>query len=215
MPHQPLASKAVIRLRESAYAGPGAVLLLVVALVLGMDAYGRSSRSYAEGHTVYHVESPQEAVAVWRTLGLRGRVLVNVDEYLTVDLEYEWLPPVMEALDREDTTLPVEATSVVGVSMYSSIARKVFHVVPDADWPRVSSGLASRPELAKEHGGYRLVVDGVPIIVTRARDLPRLAEPVIVYVNDDFAPRIDRAVLDRLTSDPNVADVVVRVGGEG
>ncbi len=191
--------------------GPIAALLATLLLIVAFDFTGRSSRTFEPGLSTYDVATPAEATGVWRSLGLHGRTLVNIDHHLAIDPENASLNAVIEALDAEAEILPADETNIIGVALSSGVARRVVHIVTDASWPVASERLEAVPEVTREGQGYRLVKDGAPIVVTRLRDLPDLGERAIVYVNSDVVPDHDPQLLEALVGDPATADVVIRV----
>ncbi|HSN16336.1 MAG TPA: hypothetical protein VLT61_17005, partial [Anaeromyxobacteraceae bacterium] len=151
--------------------GLDALLLAALGLVaLLAIAVGRSGRVYATAPNATRCASPEEALSVWRERGVRGRVLVHFARSIAMDSEPG--PP-----SRRDYLLH---------ALDEGVVRSVVHVVPDEAWPEVALRLGAMSGALRDGERFQLRKAGVPIVVTRRSDLPRLREPVLVTIEGDL-----------------------------
>ena len=65
--------------------------------------------------------------------------------------------------------------------------RVLYHVLPDSAWPEVEQNLKRFPVYTYDQGVFRVTVfDGIPLYVTRVRDMPRIDEEVLLHINSSL-----------------------------
>lgn len=183
----------------------GAVLLFAAAAA-GLAWHGARSRVFAPAPVTRLVASQAEASALWRGLGLRGRTLLWFDDY----------PMALLALDpgQPGTADPSDA---MGHAIQHNVIRRAYLVLPEARWARFRERAALYlplqpvPEAPAPVALHTL--SGIPFVAVTPSSLPRLDEPVLVWVNGALydLPQAAAALQARGLT----ADVVVALQGGG
>lgn len=148
----------------------GVLLLFTVLLLLSLDRLGKNSRRYLSHHTSFPVSTVAEPYRIWRDKGVRGRILIHFDRKIRAD-------SVTKELQGK-----VTEENYIYRAIADNVVRTVYHVIPDAEWGAVNKNL---DEQGATHwqGGFRMLLEGTPIIVIRQADLPTLDEQVLVNLN--------------------------------
>lgn len=179
------------------------LLVLVVAQVVGVRG-----RTALPEQQVVEVTSAKEAYTAVKELGVRGRVLVLLDDRSRI-VPRTWMATFMESLSDRSVEPPVMSHNLTSAFVYSGVAREVYFVPPDGSWDAELERMGRRPDALPEGNGARARFFGVPVHLTRSADLPFFREKVIVYVSPEAESRYAPDVLAELT-DPRVSDVVIR-----
>ncbi len=130
---------------------------------------GHNARVVLPRAKIVHCADPVEALADWRAAGVRGRTLVHAARRISLD----------------NPSGPATPANFISQAVRDGIVRRIFHVIPSADWPEVEHNVKSLPGVLHSGETYRLVDKGMPIIVMRLADLHAVSESVIVDVDVD------------------------------
>ena len=154
------------------------ILLFFLSVLLFLTLYGRAYVSYAAQPVVKEISAPYYAFNAWRENKVHGRVLFLFDRYLSPDPE----PP-------DQSPLP---SNYIYLSLEENLINKVYHVVPDSAWPAIEKALEDA-SLQTRHNDilftkrdrfFRVIIaEGVPVIIVRLKDIPRIKERVLVNIN--------------------------------
>jgi len=147
--------------------------LILIACFAGMLALaertGRSGRVVLARERIVRCDSPKDALIEWRRAGVRGRILVHLARHISAD-------PAPGPLSDENYLYQ---------AIRENIVRRIYHVIPEADWPEVESHLHANPAAELSGGTFRVQIEGAPVIVLRLADLPDPGEPVLVDLDSD------------------------------
>ncbi len=135
---------------------------------------------------VFLFENHDQALAVWRQLGLRGRALVHVDAH-----------PDLNAVGGGE---PVTIANFVSAAAREGIVREIFWVIPDPSWCDGESRRAiarTLRRLARKHGPPAAALDagngclrtrlgGIPVTALTLAALPSFSEPILLDIDTDF-----------------------------
>lgn len=190
------------------FTGPLAALLILAVTIISLSRAGISSRSSLPGRTIYTVSKDEDALELWKRLGLRGRVLVYFgkggsiedDFYQSLNLRFG----VMERIAP-----PAGSRNFLILALYSNIFRKVYHVVPDSRWSGAEEKLSSYPFMAYNGRQFRYTIEGIPIIVTRLKYLPSSSEKAVLYIESPNMTDKDYSEANAFIKDPAFSDIVV------
>lgn len=144
-----------------------AMILFSVFALAGFWAYGVSKRTYLEKHSISRIGVPHEALGVWQSHGLRGRVLILFDEKLNARREVEGVTP----------------ENYVYRAIEGNIIRKIYHILPSSSWPRVEAAISRKLATARDRNGYRLTVEGTPLLIRHLDAFTPPAEEALVLIN--------------------------------
>jgi len=186
---------------KTAYTLAATVLLLVVLLALSV--HGRRNRIVAPGQADHAIGSPEEAYALWKGSGVRGRTLVLFDRY-----------PHIRGRAGYDGTPRLSSSNLVEFCVFENIVRKVYLVVPDDAWPEFLRDGRMRPLRAVrglERGLFLFNLIGIALIATTPSSLPHLEEAPLVYINAQVYD--EREARDLLARKRITSDSVVTVQG--
>ncbi|HEY6872952.1 MAG TPA: hypothetical protein VI298_09530 [Geobacteraceae bacterium] len=79
------------------------------------------------------------------------------------------------------------AENYVYVAAQKGVVRTIYHIVPDGAWSEVSRVLSGYKMVTSSGETFRMViVEGVPVVIMRMKDIPRLKEKVLVNINGDY-----------------------------
>jgi len=166
----------------AAMIAPWAVLGIVIAAAL---VAGRHGRRFLERPIAIECAAPQDALHAWRKIDARGRVLVHLDR------------PI--AMSSHAGAAPAE--SFVAAAVRENRIRRIYHVIPAAEWESAAANLRMIPD-AKAMGrsfGIRWTAVDLPIEVLRLSDLPSISEPVLLDADfDRYHPDEQRLLARRL-----------------
>lgn len=151
--------------------GASAGIILLFALILFFFMfYGTTKRIYLEPPEVVWLVNPVNSVNVWVEKGVKGRVLVLFDRKIHAS--------------QDETTLN-EHNFIYRAIMNNTI-RKIYHIVPDSSWKEVENTLTGSPLVTFSEGVFRTTIEGAPLSIMRAGNLPALKEKVLLHMNGDF-----------------------------
>jgi hypothetical protein len=154
-----------------------AIVLFFCVVLLLLSAQGARNRVFLTAPRIAVVPQPHDALAAWSASGVRGRILLLFDRSFNITY------PGSLAPDMTPDRLPV-ADNYVYLSTVRNITRMIYHVVPDAVWDRVSETLSEYPMVRFDGARFTMVVyDGIPLTVSRIRDLPSVPEQALVLIN--------------------------------
>jgi hypothetical protein len=189
--------------------GPLVALALVLAL---MQAVGLGTRRFVATQKVHVARTAAEGYAALRADGVRGRIVVLIDERSRV-VPRTWMATFMESLSDSTTAPPVMLHNSISALAYSGIARAVYFVPPGGQfWTRELQRFVTRPDALTVGSGALLQFNTVPVILTKPDDLPIFSEKIVVWLFEPVAPGYTSEYLSHVT-DPAIADVVVRMEG--
>lgn len=156
-------------------------LLLFAGAVLAVRAHGVRGRVSAAARSTHVVASPEQASLIWAEKGVRGRVLLLFDHY---PHGVAFAPP---------GAAPPSPADLVAHAVLHDVVRKVYFVVPDDAWDRVSRERATylplREAMELAEGFHLFTLSGIPMIALPASALPPLREEPLVYVNEELFDR--------------------------
>jgi hypothetical protein len=151
------------------------VLILVLTV---LSDKGERNRRIAVSPLYAGVSMMADALKLWESQGMRGRVLVLFDRRLNADST--------GGADLPASMLRETAENYVYVAYRKNIVRKVYHVIPDASWSDVEHKLTGNPYVERRGGGFRLTIEGMPVHIQRLQGLPVIDEPVLLIINQDL-----------------------------
>jgi hypothetical protein len=186
---------------------PVAILVLVL---LAAQAVGFGTRRYLPRQRVHVVSSAAEGYAALRSDGVRGRVVVLLDERTRM-VPRTWMATFMDSLSDTATPPPVMTYNSMSGLAYSGIARAIYFVPPAGGfWERELTRLSARPDSLPDGNGVRVRFNTVPVVLTKQSELPVFGEKIVVWL---FEPALEGYGSDfvRHITDPSIADVVVRM----
>jgi hypothetical protein len=168
------------------------------AVLLATSYAGHAGRREAPVPSVERLEALQDAVALWRRAGVRGRILVHFARSIGMGAEGA-------ALSAENYLERAAAEGLI---------RGVVHVIPDDAWSEVEARLAVRPGTERTDRGFRLWHAGEPILVVPRGALPPLGEPALVLVEGDRWSTAALQAIGAQLAGPLRADVVAWTAGD-
>lgn len=178
------------------YPGRLAASLAVLAafgLVVGaLTWHGRRGRVVAEGSDVLTVASPEQAAALLRMAGVRGRTLLLFDA----------VPRFRRLYEEATRGAAPGPDDWVEFSVFDNVVRRAFVVLPEAEWPafraRASAFRPLREVPASPAPTPLFTASGIALVVVTPGCLPALDEPALVYVDARrHRPAEVAALLDR------------------
>lgn len=177
------------------------LILLCAAALAGVNRYGEARRVYrpagaATAATVDRltVDTPEEAYAHWRTVGVRGRrILFFTGEWEKIAPERFFDVPLERnyplALFNYGTALEeqrLDRQSFLYVATVTGIVREMGIVLPEAIHRHLAEQARSAKNARFLDGAVSLTYHGLPRTFMTLRQLRAPAEPVLVYVGVSF-----------------------------
>ncbi len=159
--------------RNGWIAAGGLAFLCIVLLFLA--ARSDSGKHMGQGMQPQSVSKMSDALAVWESDRIKGRILVLFDRALNAD--------PTGSREFHLSNLRVTDENYIYLAFRKNLVRKVYHVVPNAAWDEVNHALAGNPYVQQRPGGFRIVIEGMPVMIQRLHDLPSITEPVLVAIN--------------------------------
>lgn len=167
-----------------------ALCILFFCSVFVVVKHGEVSRKFAPGNMVYTVNAPEKTYYIWKENNLKGRTLILFDSY-----------PHNMGLISYNGPPQLSTTNFVEFSIFQNIIRRVYLVVPEAEWRDFRNQKFVRPireasDLVK--GLYLYNQSGIPMIAVTPSSLPQIKEQLLVYINSKrFKTDEAQAVLTR------------------
>lgn len=175
--------------------GPAAAVALA-AVLLSASALGSASRIYGEDQVSIRERSPRGSFRrLWDT-GVRGRLLVVLAPRTGIE-NTRYFHPALRFLSDPATDPPVAGHNHLSMLEYTGVARALFMVIPEDDWPGVRAALLSRWDAVPDGPRVRVRLAGAPMTYTRLADLPAFREKVVVEIAGDVSS-FDRSALASL-----------------
>ncbi|MHB9003602.1 MAG: hypothetical protein ACYC6C_06000 [Coriobacteriia bacterium] len=187
---------------------PAVVFAVLLGLLAASVSTGSRGRVYLEAPRAHTATSAADAYRFLEESGVRGRVLVLLDDRSRI-VKGTWQAGLMDSLGDDGVEPPVMGHNITSSLIYAGIAREVYFIPPSASWDVEFARLAGRDDDIAEDTGLRVRFYGAAVHLTEADRLPEFDERVVVLLNGDIENEYDPAFLERIT-DPTVADVVVR-----
>lgn len=184
----------------------GVIVLLFVLTLVALDSYGKKRRVYvSEGMPAsVAIENPQDAYALWKSKGVKGRVLVLFGNY----------PHFIRSADYTGVR-EITSNNFVEYSAFINIVRKIYFVVPDEGWEekeRLNEVGVFRTVSGMERGLYLYNLVGIPIIATTPTSLPPLSDPPLVYINKKM---FDEAMILKVIASKGIKpDIIITYKGD-
>jgi hypothetical protein len=197
--------------------------LLLAATLVGLAAWGKSSRSAGPAVTigrgrveVISVPRPEDAFLTWSRRGYRGRVVVTFSRRLNfLETGETRLIPATSAFPVQVGNLSrlaekeLAKENFLSIAMKSGIARELVQVVPESEMAGKIAAAAAEG-VTPRHGMLKLPVQGSPRTITTPVSFVTPKEPVLLYVNASFFRETELADLLRLLEGRGLAtDCVV------
>jgi hypothetical protein len=178
-----------------------AILLAFALLAAGASWHGQRGRRFAAADVQRVVDSPEQALLLWREARVRGRILLLFSAYPHFSTTYEAWTRGAALTD----------SNWIDLGIFENVLRRIYWVVPDDQWTAfrkqqaMYSAIHPVPFLPGPASLY--TASGVPLQAVTPSSLPALREPVLVYVD---AARFDpREVAGLLAARSIRADVQV------
>jgi len=175
-------------------------VLIILFLLSGMAFlyfYGLSGRVYLDKALVKRVERPESSYFLWRESGIKGRVLFLFDRH------------IHDVATGEE----VNEWNYIYKAMRNNFVRKVYHVVPDSAWNDVSAVLGKSERAERVGDGFRFVIEGMPVMVMRIKDVTAVGEKVLIDVNADWWGGDDLIKVAQLVKDRALQSDLITVSG--
>lgn len=178
------------------------VILLAVATLFALDRHGKSGRVHSDRRVVLEVARPELAYEAWKDSGAHGRTLLLFGAF----------PHLWSSTDAGPE--PRGPQSFVTRAALENVVRRIYVLVPDDAWDALFGvplpGFFRRVP-GVERGLYMHYTLGLPVIVTTPSSLPGLAEPCLVYVDEQ---RFELSRVQQLLSEKGVvSDLIVASKG--
>lgn len=176
----------------------GLIILTFAATLIAVAVYGPAQRHYLRGgQRVTRVGLPQQALDVWRESGVKGRILFHF----------------ARRNNAKDDVVGITAENYIYHAMRENRIRRLYHVIPDGSWSEVAAALRGRPQASRVGGGFRLVIEGMPVYVLRLRDVTPVGENVLVNIEGEWwGAQEFAAIKDLLRRGVLAADLVIISG---
>ena len=171
-------------------------IVLFLGIVLLLTNHGTGNRIFASGKTTLQVKAPEEAYLFWKEQGVKGRVLLLFDNY-----------PHARGLVNYDGEPQLSPSNFVEFSVFKNLVRKIYFIVPDADWDEFRQRETIRPIRTVHHlekGLYIYNLNGIPLIAVTPSSLPHLSEKTLVFNNNhmfNFAQTLELLSRKKIDSD--------------
>lgn len=176
-----------------------AIAAFFITVLLVLSALSAHGRAYAPAGLVMDAPEPHQALDLWRSQRMHGRVLILFGRL---------------AANEPDGDAAPDDTSYVYHAIRLGIVREVFHVIPDSRWDTVAGRLASDEQFRGEGAAaFRGTIRGAPLVITRLSGLPTLNEPALVLIQGGYgSERETSQMLGAIKSTAISADMVVVTG---
>jgi hypothetical protein len=176
-----------------------AICILFVCIILLVSSHGKNNRIFSSGNTFYTVDDPEKAYYIWKESNVRGRTLVLFDSY-----------PHNMGLFSYNGSPHLTKTNLVEFSIFQNIVRRIYFVVPEADWNDFRRQKFIRPireasDLVK--GLYLYNQSGIPIIAVTQSSLPHISEETLVYINSNRFK--SKEALELLAQNKISSDIII------
>ncbi len=147
---------------------PIVLIVFFVGSLLLLSLKAGASRIILEGHRVLTIERPSEAFNLWMKHGIKGRTLLYLNGSFSIDQAFIESLNSRFAMMEKSLPSPTDSNYLL-LAMYSSIIRKVYHIVPESKWNGVKERLSQFSFVSFDGKRFRLTIEGIPVIITKAR----------------------------------------------
>ena len=185
--------------RTGSLAISAVVVLIAVLTVIGVDRYGKGSRTFGYVGTLqdpqvakFLVDRPEEAYRLWKGRGVRGRSVLFVSdqwEKLTVD-EINIDPPMSRPYPLQLYRIPevqeqqhLSGSTFLYVASLNGIARRIVAVLDDAGYAHMLEAARSAKNSSISGGETYITHEGFPRWFTTASGFKGSSEPVLLYLS--------------------------------
>lgn len=187
---------------KTAYSLAACVVLIIV--ITAVSYHGYHNRIFTPERMSFVVDNPEKAHAIWQEKNVRGRTLLLFDKYphLKGRIGYEGSPQLTDA-------------NLIEFSVFANIIRKIYLIVPDAQWAEFEQRAAINPirDFADgERGLYLYSLSGIPIIAVTPSALPQLSETALVYISNRVFN--DKQAEDLLLQKKISSDILILYRGD-
>lgn len=153
----------------------GIGILVSLGLVFMWRA-GAAARAYIDGPPrIYEIGNESESYTVLAATKVRGRVLIHFSRHLPM------------APRSRGTNASITNDNYLYAACADNLVRKIYGVIPDDAWEE------ARAKLKRVKSAYTVTDDhiigrrdGTPITAMLAKDLPAIAEPVVLNFSRDY-----------------------------
>lgn len=183
--------------------GSLAVCILFICTLLVVSNHGGENRIFASGKTTYRIDTPEKAYLLWKETKVKGRTLILFDRY-----------PHNMGLISYNGPPQLTKSNFVELSIFQNIIRRIYFIVPEADWIEFRNQSYVRPireatDVTK--GLYLYNQSGIPIIAVTPSSLPHISEEALVYINTRMFNRDE--VMELLTRKNISSDIIISLEG--
>lgn len=152
-----------------------ALCILYIGIVFVVGRHGEQNRIFASRKSTYTVDAPEKTYDIWKNAHIKGRTLVLFDSF-----------PHNMGLISYNGNPQLNKTNFIEFSIFQNIIRRIYLIVPEADWNDFRRQKFIRPireasEVVK--GLYLYNQSGIPIIAVTPSSFPHLSEQALVYIN--------------------------------
>jgi len=181
-------------------------MALLAIMFLAFQTVGVSNRRFAEGYRRYEVGSSRDGYLLLRRLGLRGRIVVLFDK--TAHIEQWGAREYIRSLGGRDESAPVTPDNFVEGFILSGVARHVYVVVPEKEWPLIVLHMSTRGDGIVTSSSVSSRLYGARVDYVTPENLPRFGERVVAYVPKTAESEYPSSFLTSF-DDPRVSDIYV------
>ena len=147
------------------------IFVFFLSVILFLSSYSAYNRVYAKSPQVEIVPEPYYAHEVWKTSGVKGRILVLFDRHIGAE-------PLDTLLSNDN---------YVYLSTKKNMVRRVYHIIPDDSWEEVKKTLTKYPLVSYSKGVFRTFFDdGSFVFIMRLRDITPVKEKVLLNINGNY-----------------------------
>lgn len=176
------------------------IILLFFVTVLGLTVYGKDQRTYTrpvitigqKKPNLFVLSEPREAYSKWKSLKLKGRVVIHLGSHLPVkqDLRELMIPTNdTRVLSRriDGSTLKLRDNNYLAAAMFDDIIRKIYAIVPDDKWDQTKSNLLKQG-FYPFNGNYfdGALPTGTHVEIGPLALLSKVDEPVLVNLEANY-----------------------------
>ena len=186
-----------------------AIMGLCAAMVVSLSFYGPKARVIGPSKPVaaalpaaVQLSHPADAFGYWQGKKFHGRIVVDLTgRWQPVQIEREQLdrvryPLTLKNLAREQAKNLTDDNFLFGASV-AGIARRIITIFPEEGYLRRREISAGNKTFTERDGTFTLYHEGFARDFTTLGALRAPQEPVLLYIEDTFAPGVPLAELVR------------------
>lgn len=158
----------------------------------GSRIYRNDSSAEAGDRGTYIVDRPEDAYAVWRKLGVKGRTIVSLSRrfYFIAPDSGMPQPPALRGVNESDFDTGTENGLKTGNFLYlavsNGIARRLIHIVPDAFFADTLEYARDLTGAVIDKRGIHVPHLGAPRLIASLPLFDAPDERVLLYIDATF-----------------------------